>query len=211
MTKLSTVLLIAISFQCFAQESGHIPQYRNSVVLEFASPIVFAEDAINNNNRGYPDSVKSIFFPATFISGEFSISKKFYVECAAEFGSEIENVWFSNSTLYKDWVPFGFYAGCLFKQRLCKNLFVTPSVDIYYSQVRDGLYDGEVYSKQVISLGPTLGFEYCFSKRFSLSTDILNLNLGFSSASDIHAGFGYVTVYKVLSLGFHYNFNWKKS
>lgn len=208
MKKITTLVFSLFTIACAAQSSDKYPFYSNSAVLEFASPWIYFND-LSRKNPTYT----AIKLPATFIAGEFRIKNKFYLEGGLKYGFELESVSISweNAFHYRE---FGgtCYAGGLFKLKLFRNFYFTPSLDFYYSRVKRFYNNTLSENSSYYSLGPTIGFEYFISKRISLNTDLLNINWGLRSDSEhpTTSGRSYATVYKSLSLGIHYNFDWKK-
>ncbi|MCY7411318.1 MAG: hypothetical protein LH473_13680 [Chitinophagales bacterium] len=157
--------------------------------------------------------------PSFFISYEGRLSNKFYFEGGFSLA---DYLFFSNYTIVIDSAPYkpsrcmSLNSGVVFKQKLFKNFYFTPSLDYYYSLLRTPYSSDQDIYTNYITLGPTIGFEYFISKRISLNTDLLNLNFGLhfhpenqSNNTESYTSWT-LTIYKYLSLGIHYNFNWNK-
>ncbi|HYV94328.1 MAG TPA: hypothetical protein VE978_21315 [Chitinophagales bacterium] len=207
MKKTVTLIFSLLAIACEAQMNDKYPFYFNSAMLEFASPVGYIRSLSGET------FYKTVRLPATFLSGEFRVKNKFYLEAGLGLGFNSRTVYIATEDTFHHREFLGTcYAGGLFKIKLFRNFYFSPSLDFYYSLVRRS-YSGTLAEKSsYLTLGPTIGFEYFVSKRISLNTDLLNLNLGlhFYSESQSSGGYSYATVYKYLSLGVHYNFDWKK-
>src|SRR6187399_3061988 len=158
-------LFVFASRLVFAQEVSKLPFYKNSVSLEFTYPISYIKEFSNYPSFSYA--------PAIGLSAEFRIKNKFYGEFGFLPTSEAINfnTTFSNYT---------FYAGGLMKFPLFKHAYFTPSVELYY--MKNLPLSGPSYlfpkNEDYFGIGPTIGFEYFISKRFSVNTDILCFSYG---------------------------------
>lgn len=208
MKKTATLIFSLLAISCAAQNSDKYPFYSNSAVLEFASPWAYIHGVSGKT------TYKSIKLPATFISGEFRIKNKLYLEGGLKYGVNFGSFYISNGENpfhYREFLGTC-YAGGLLKLKIFRNFYFTPSLDFYYSRIKrfhsDTLFENSSY----YTLGPTIGFEYFISKGISLNTDLLNVNFGLHSDSQNQPARAYseFTINKMLSLGIHYNFDWKK-
>ena len=217
MKKTATLIFSLLAISCAAQRRDTYPFYFYSAVLEFGSPLTYFHDL----SRKPPNTIK---LPATFIGGEFRIKNKFYIEGGLGLGSSITSVIISrpessNPFNYKSFDATCF-AGGLFKLKLFRNFYFTPSLDFYYSKRRAFYGDSLIRNVNIYSIGPTVGFEYFLLKRISINTDITNLNIGLgfdntyhpppNNSSSFIQEHGLFTFYRMISLGIHYNFDWKK-
>ncbi|HUM46566.1 MAG TPA: hypothetical protein PLD84_06545 [Chitinophagales bacterium] len=199
------------------QTTIKMPVYRNSLSLEFINAPGYVSTLFRNNFQ--PS------FPTTALTGEFNIKNKFYAEFGLmPFG---KNTHGSIMKHYENYSPanthYAAYAGGLMKFRIANKFYFTPSVDLFFYQNRQVDENPFTYSYNFISLGlgGSAGFEYFLSNRISISTDILSMSYGLrynthenpysnyqkGSYLSQHGDFG---IYKTLSLGIHYNFNFKK-
>lgn len=215
----ATLFIATFSISCFAQSSESFPYYSNSVALEFFSPASYFVTLFDSHQPTY----KVIELPAFFLTYEGRIKNKFYLEGALSLGhiiNETTTAILLESYPYKTSFCISIYSGIVFKQKIFKNFYFTPSIDFYYSLFRNSYNIDQYEYTNYITLGPTIGFEYFISKRISLNTDLLNINCGlqfyqeneYSNPSLTYfQQHDYINIYKYLSLGIHYNFNWKKA
>ena len=197
-------LFLFTSRLVFAQEVSKLPFYKNSVSLEFTHPIGYIKEFSN-----YPSFT---YAPAIGLSAEIRIKNKFYGEFGFLPASEAVNF---NS----NFSHYAFYGGALMKFPLFKHSYFTPSVELYYMK---NLLISPSYvfpkNEDYFGIGPTIGFEYFISKRFSVNTDIGCFSYGlkfdefkqYEPAPNLSAYLqqhGSIAIFKTLSLGVHYNFN----
>ncbi|HYV93316.1 MAG TPA: hypothetical protein VE978_16195 [Chitinophagales bacterium] len=184
-----------VSLSSSAQNPEKYPVFRNSLAIELASVPFFVNDLIHSDA-----SPIYLWPPLMSFSFEGRVKKKFYWEGGAILGSDDEEF------------VFAFFTGAVFKFKISRNFFFTPSIDLYIQPINSGYVVG------YIGVGPTIGFEYFLSPKISLNSDWVNLNLG-GEISPVElsspGGARYTetesfSTYKFFSLGIHYNYDWKK-
>ena len=216
MNKIITLLTCLFTISGLAQNTDKYPHYFNSLSLEFSSPASYISDVVRTHQANLPYTL--ILLPSVFINYEGRIKNKFYGEGGFSYGNRISGFSISNDTFPYRYSDYNWYGGAIFKQRLFKNFYFTPSFDIYYTLRKTFYHDILQEKSSYLTMGPTIGFEYFISKRVSLNTDLLNINWGLHFYNDpfynpnesfisTHNNF---TIYKVFSIGIHYNFGWKK-
>ena len=205
------MIFIMSCLTCSGQEVKSLLLFSNSFSIEFAAPITYLLEE--------KSSVNLIILPLTFLTYEKRLSKKFYGEVAFSPEYRIEGLSIPKNSTYQYSFSFTTFLGIIYKKHFFNNLYFTPSFDLYYSFYKDHSYYNLSENRDVLTAGPTIGFEYFISKRLSINTDLLNLNFGFRFAPETptlysngspHEVVSYVTIYKTLSLGIHYTFDWKK-
>src|SRR6267143_4652759 len=132
MKKIITLIFSILTISCTAQSSNKYPLHFNSVTLEFADPITYFAGHDYNHSR----------LPSTFVSYEGRIKNKFYGEAGISLGRQLSGILITNSSSYYHEFGFNGYAGALLKLKLFKNFFFTPSIDFYYSFLRETDNDG---------------------------------------------------------------------
>src|SRR5258707_15891207 len=105
-------------------------------------------------------------------------------------GPQLSGILITNSSCYYHEFGFNCYAGALVKKKIYKNFFFVPSLDFYYSCLNERYDDGNYARYNYFTFGPTIGFEFFFG-RFSINTDILNINLGLRSQHTSPYFYGY--------------------
>lgn len=96
---------------------------------------------------------------------------------------------------------FAAYGGLAFKLFLFPQAYFTPSFNIYYDRfARDST------KQYAITAGPAIGFEYFFSNRFSLSTNLFGGGYGWARQS-LASNDSRYSIHWAIGLMFRYNFN----
>jgi hypothetical protein len=92
------------------------------------------------------------------------------------FGLSINNSSYSPGTTYKS-VSANAHTGALYKVKVFRDFYFTPSIDFYYSVLKHSITDSQTITtiNNIFSIGPIIGFEYYFSDRISVNTDVINL------------------------------------
>ncbi|HYV90984.1 MAG TPA: hypothetical protein VE978_04345 [Chitinophagales bacterium] len=210
-----------LTISSLSQTTKKFPLYFNSVSLEFAAPVTYIQDIISWHRFNPPYSV--ILFPSAFINYERRIKNKFYGEGGFEYGGRTSGFSISSDTFHYRYSDYNIYAGVVFKQKIFRNFYFTPSFDFYYTKQKSWSKDSLIRNVNYYGIGPTIGIEYYFSNRFSMNTDIVSIALGnisgmfdqLSGRTALIATNGEYPryqfwIYKAFSLGIHYNFDWKK-
>ncbi|MEO6167208.1 MAG: hypothetical protein ABIO46_13660 [Chitinophagales bacterium] len=218
MKRLAISVFIVFFYQSsICQTTLKMPVYRNSISLEFINAPDYVSTLFRNNFL--------ILHPTVAVTGEFNVKNKFYVEFGLmPFGENVQGYIMKHYENYTSaQTNYAAYAGGLMKFRLADKFYFTPSVDLFFSQSRQIHEDPFIFSYNFFTygLGGSVGFEYFLSKRISINSDILSMSYGLRYNTHVnpysnhqegsylaeHGNFG---VYKVFSLGVHYNFNLKK-
>jgi hypothetical protein len=211
-------LFVIISLNACSQVNEEYPFYKNSFSLEFNNPVNYILDGLKFHTKS---------IPAISLAAEVRINNKLYAEFGLlPFGEDPDGSIMPGTENYgKKRVYYSLYAGGLMKLRITRQFYFTPSIDLFFSQSKR-VYDNTLrysdsYNKLNLGLGSSIGFEYYLSKRISLNTDLLTLSYGFfydtyqgtqnnSNQSGYLHNHSYFGIYKVMSLGIHYNFNFRK-
>ncbi len=191
-----------------SQEPNKIPLYPQHIGIEFGAPVPYIIDLSRGENNRILD------LPITYLNYENRVKNKFWWEGGMAFGLSINNSSYSPGTTYKS-VSANAHTGALYKVKVFRDFYFTPSIDFYYSVLKHSITDSQTITtiNNIFSIGPTIGFEYYFSDRISVNTDVINLNYGLLFSTDDQASgslfnhHGTFSVYKGLSLGLHYSFN----
>lgn len=218
MKRLAIFVFVVFFYQSsICQTTIKMPVYRNSLSLEFINAPGYVSTLFSNNFQ--PS------FPTTALTGEFNIKNKFYAEFGLmPFGKNING---SILKHYENYSPanthYAAYAGGLMKFRIANKFYFTPSVDLFFYQNRqiNGYSMSDSYNFISFGLGGSVGFEYFLSNRISINTDILSMSYGlrYNTLKNPYSNYlgrsylfehGDIGIYKTLSLGIHYNFNFKK-
>jgi len=216
---LITIFLAGMFNLSHSQESLKFPPLKNSLSLEFTAPVSYLLE-ISSHAPPSP----AFYLPTISIIGEARIKNIFYAEFGfIPYSRRSDVIIINPENTAGRVVNYTIYAGTLFKFHVVNKLFFTPSLDLYFQRNLELPAASYVYPANSIylAIGPTMGFEYYFSKRFSINTDLLNINYGLKfdlfqnpspqSNQRFLAEHGHASIYKMFSLGFHYNFNWNKA
>lgn len=208
--------LVFLAQSSFCQTAIRMPVYKNSFSMEFTSVSGYAFEMFNPNGK--------LQLPAFALNGEFRLKGKFYGEIGfMPFGQDPSAISQWDYTNYNsNRLKYAAYAGSLMKFRMANNLYFTPSLDLFFFQNKYiGTTSQSSQNDIYFGLGGSIGFEYFLSNRISINTDIFSISYGLKYDTYPHPGPNYdnfsylqkhgsIGLYKMLSLGIHYNFNWKK-
>ncbi|MCS6990898.1 MAG: hypothetical protein NZL95_03465 [Chitinophagales bacterium] len=100
---------------------------------------------------------------------------------------------------------FAVYSGVLFKLFMFPHAYFTPSFNVYFDRfARDST------KQYALTAGPAVGFEYFFSKRFSVATNLFGGGYGWAHQNIAHTD-GRYSIHWAIGLSCRYNFDWPRA